>query len=108
MFSILAVYTVYFALFAVFAQVVTVAVIHRRQRSEPSSSSAALGAVTLASLIPWIIAARAQLSHSAGAFWVPKLSISSALGGLEQFFTGPPLNTWVNGFGALRALEVAR
>jgi hypothetical protein len=53
-----------------------------------------------------VIAASAQLSHSASAFWVPKLSISSVFGGLEQFFTGPPLNTWVNGFGALRGLEL--
>ena len=104
--AILAVYTVYFALFAVFAQVVTVAVIHRRKLGTVVLV-AALGAATLASLIPWVIAARAQLSHSAGAFWVPKLSISSALGGLEQFFTGPPLNTWVSGFAALRALELA-
>jgi 4-amino-4-deoxy-L-arabinose transferase-like glycosyltransferase len=103
--SVLAVYTVYFALFAVFAQVVTVAVIHRR-RLGTVVLVAALGAATLASLIPWVIAASAQLSHSAGAFWVPKLSITSALGGLEQFFTGPPLNTWVNGFGALRVLEL--
>jgi hypothetical protein len=84
---------------------VTVAVIHRRKLGT-IILVAALGAVTLASLIPWIIAARAQLSHSASAFWVPRLSISSVLGGLEQFFTGPPLNTWVSGFGALRALEL--
>ncbi len=99
-------YTVYFALFAVFAQVVTVAVIHRR-KLRTVVLVAALGAATLASLVPWVIAARAQLSHSAGAFWVPRLSITSAFGGLEQFFTGPPLNTWVTGFGALRALELA-
>jgi uncharacterized membrane protein len=104
--AILAVYTVYFALFAVFAQVVTVAVIHRRKLGTVVLA-AALGAVTLVSLVPWVIAARAQLSHSAGAFWVPRLSITSAFGGLEQFFTGPPLNTWVTGFGALRALELA-
>jgi 4-amino-4-deoxy-L-arabinose transferase-like glycosyltransferase len=104
--AILAVYTVYFALFAVFAQVVTVAVIHRRKLGT-LVLVAALGAATLASLVPWVIAARAQLSHSAGAFWVPRLSITSAFGGLEQFFTGPPLNTWVTGFGALRALELA-
>ncbi len=103
--SILAVYTVYFALFAVFAQVVTVAVIHRR-RLGTVVLVAALGAITLTSLIPWVIAASAQLNHSTGAFWVPKLSISSLLGGLEQFFTGPPLNTWVSGFGVLRALEL--
>ena len=105
--SILAVYTVYFSLFAVFAQVITVAVIHRRGRIGSVAIVGVFGLATLASLIPWIVAARAQLSHRTGAFWVPRLSIKSAFGGLEQFFTGPPLNTWVSGFAALRALEIA-
>ncbi|MHB8488702.1 MAG: glycosyltransferase family 39 protein [Candidatus Dormibacteria bacterium] len=104
--SILAVYTVYFALFAVFAQVLTVAVIHRRRRFGAVMLVGAVGVATLASLIPWVVAARAQLSHSAGAFWVPRLGIESMFGGLEQFFTGPPVNTWVAGFAALRALEL--
>jgi mannosyltransferase len=105
--SVLAVYTVYFALFAVFAQVITVALLYGRRRPGTVVVVGALGAATLMSLVPWIVAARAQLSHSAGAFWVPRLSISSLFGGLEQFFTGPPLNTWVSGFAALRALEIA-
>jgi 4-amino-4-deoxy-L-arabinose transferase-like glycosyltransferase len=105
--SILAVYTVYFALFAVFAQLVTVAVLQRRRRFGTVVLVGAIGVATVASLIPWIVAASAQLSHSASAFWVPRLSIKSMFGGLEQFFTGPPLNTWVSGFGALRALELA-
>jgi mannosyltransferase len=104
--SVLAVYTVYFALFAVFAQVVTVAVLFGRRRLGTTALVAGLAAVTLISLTPWIVAARAQLSHGAGAFWVPKLSVASMLGGLEQFFTGPPVNTWVTGFAALRALEL--
>jgi uncharacterized membrane protein len=103
--SILAVYTVYFALFAVFAQVVTVAVLHRR-RIGTVVLVGALGLATLVSLAPWIIAARAQLSHSTGAFWVPPLSVSSVFGGLEQFFTGPPVNTWVTGFALLRAFDL--
>jgi 4-amino-4-deoxy-L-arabinose transferase-like glycosyltransferase len=103
--SILAVYTAYFALFAIFAQVVTVAVLHRR-RGGTVLLVGALGLATLVSLAPWIVAARAQLSHSAGAFWVPRLSISSVLGGLEQFFTGPPVNTWVTGFAVVRALDL--
>jgi 4-amino-4-deoxy-L-arabinose transferase-like glycosyltransferase len=105
--SVLAVYTVYFALFAVFAQVVTVAVLQRRRSAGTVVLVAVLGAATLASLAPWIVAAGAQLSHSAGAFWVPKLSLTSLLGGLEQFFTGPPVNTWVSGFAALRAVQLA-
>ncbi len=105
--SILAVYTVYFALFAVFAQVITVAIVLRRRRPGTVVLVGALGATALVSLVPWLVAAQAQLGHSAGAFWVPRLSIDSVLGGLEQFFTGPPLNTWVTGFAALRALELA-
>jgi 4-amino-4-deoxy-L-arabinose transferase-like glycosyltransferase len=105
--SMLAVYTVYFALFAVFAHVVTVAVLHWRRRFGTVVVVGALGIATVASLVPWIIAASAQLSHSAGAFWVPRLSVTSMFGGLEQFFTGPPLNTWVTGFAVLRALELA-
>ena len=103
--SILAVYTVYFALFAVFAQVITVAVLHRR-RFGTVVLVGVLGLATVVTLVPWIIAARAQLSHSTGAFWVPSLSVTSLFGGLEQFFTGPPLNTWVTGFALLRALEL--
>ena len=103
--SILAVYTVYFALFAVFAQVITVAVLQRR-RFGTVVLVGALGLASVVSLVPWIIAARAQLSHSTGAFWVPSLSVTSLFGGLEQFFTGPPLNTWVTGFALLRALEL--
>jgi 4-amino-4-deoxy-L-arabinose transferase-like glycosyltransferase len=105
--SILAVYTVYFALFALFAQVVTVALLHGRQRRGTMVLVGGLAAVTVASLIPWIVAARAQLDHSASAFWVPRLSIRSVFGGLEQFFTGPPINSWVAGFAAVRALELA-
>ena len=104
--SVLAVYTVYFALFAVFAQVITVAVLYR-YRLRDVLLVATLGVAIVLSLVPWIVVARAQLSHSAGAFWVPALSITSLFGGLEQFFTGPPLNTWVTGFAALRGLEVA-
>src|ERR1700688_5129788 len=76
--SILAVYTVYFALFAIFAQVARVALLHGRQRRGTMVIVGGLAAVTLASLIPWIVAARAQLDHSASAFWVPRLSIHSA------------------------------
>jgi len=105
--SILAVYTVYFALFAVFAQVITVATLHGRRRRGVAMLVTALGAATVVSLVPWIVAARAQLGHSTGAFWVPRLSVRSIFGGLEQFFTGPPLNSWVTGFATVRALEVA-
>ena len=105
--SILAVYTVYFALFAVFAQVITVAVLQRR-RFGTVALVGALGLATVVSLVPWIVAARAQLSHSTGAFWVPSLSVTSLFGGLEQFFTGPPLNTWVTGFTLLRAARAGR
>jgi mannosyltransferase len=105
--SILAVYTVYFALFALLAQVIAVAVLLGRRRLRIAILVAGLGAATLASLTPWILVARSQLSHGAGAFWVPKLSLVSLSGGLVQFFIGPPINSWVTGYAALRTLEVA-
>ncbi len=37
----------------------------------------------------------------------PSSASSACCGGLEQFFTGPPMNTWVNGFAAVRAMELA-
>jgi 4-amino-4-deoxy-L-arabinose transferase-like glycosyltransferase len=105
--SILAVYTVYFALFAVLAQVIAVGVLHLRRHLGTVAIVAAVGAATLASLTPWILAAGSQLSHGAGAFWVPKLSVVSLSGGLVQFFIGPPINSWVGAYGALRTLEGA-
>ena len=105
--SILAVYTVYFALFALLAQVIAVGVLLGRRRLRAALLVAGLGATALASLTPWILVARSQLSHGAGAFWVPKLSLVSLSGGLVQFFIGPPINSWVNGYAALRTLEVA-
>src|SRR6202162_2657198 len=66
--TVLAVYTVYFALFAVFAQVITVGVLYRH-RLRTVVLVATLGVATVLSLAPWIVVARAQLSHSAGAFW---------------------------------------
>ena len=98
--AILAVYTVYFALFAVLAQVITVAVLYRRARVRSVLVVAGLGVLTLVSLAPWVVVARAQLGHTAGAFWVPKLGVVSLAGGLEQFFTGPPVNSWVSGFAS--------
>jgi hypothetical protein len=38
---------------------------------------------------------------------VPKLTIVSLSGGLVQFFIGPPINSWLPAYGALRTLEVA-
>ena len=96
--SILAVYTVYFALFAVLAQVLTVAVLYRRRPDPWCSWSGARHRRPSCSLAPWVVVASSQLSHGAGGFWVPKLSVVSLFGGLEQFFTGPPINTWVAGY----------
>ncbi len=105
--SILAVYTVYFALFALLAQVLAVGVLLGRRHLSTALLVAGIGAATLASLTPWILVASSQLSHGAGAFWVPKLSIVSLSGGIVQFFIGPPINSWVTGYAALRTLEVA-
>jgi len=105
--SILAVYTVYFALFALLGQVIAVAVLFGRRHFGTSVLVAGLGAATLASLTPWIVVARTQLSHGTAGFWVPKLSVVSLFGGLGQFFIGSPINSWVTGYVVLRTLEVA-
>src|SRR5579863_9083494 len=106
-FSLLAVYTVYFALFAVLAQVGAVSILYARRHPGTALLVGALGLVTLASLTPWVVAASSQLSHGAGGFWVPKLSVVSLAGGLVQFFIGPPLSTWVTGYTGLRIIEGA-
>jgi 4-amino-4-deoxy-L-arabinose transferase-like glycosyltransferase len=105
--SILAVYTVYFALFAVLAQVIAVAILYGRRTPRTALLVGGLGALTLLSLTPWVVVASSQLSHGAGGFWVPKLSVVSLSGGLVQFFIGPPLSTWVTGYVALRIIEGA-
>jgi uncharacterized membrane protein len=105
--SILAVYTVYFALFALLGQFIAVAVLSGRRRFGTTVLVAGLGAVTVASLTPWIVVAGTQLNHGAGGFWVPKLSVVSLSGGLVQFFIGSPVNSWVTGYVVLRTLEGA-
>jgi hypothetical protein len=105
--SILAVYTVYFALFALLGQIMAVAILYGRRRFGTAAVVAALGIATVASLTPWILAASAQLSHGAGGFWVPKLSVVSLSGGLAQFFIGAPINRWVPGYGAFVVVEGA-
>lgn len=105
--SILAVYTVYFALFAVLGQVVAVAVLSRRRHFGTTVLVAGLSAAMVASLAPWVVVARTQLSHGAGGFWVPKLNVVSLSGGLVQFFIGSPVNSWVTGYVVLRTLEGA-
>ena len=105
--SILAVYTVYFALFALLGQIMAVAILYGRRRFGTAAVVAALGIATVASLTPWILAASAQLSHGAGGFWVPNLSVVSLSGGLAQFFIGAPINRWVPGYGAFLVVEGA-
>jgi hypothetical protein len=105
--SILAVYTVYFALFVVLAQVLAVAILNARRRPRTVLLVGCLGIATVVSLAPWLVVASSQLSHGAGGFWVPKLTVVSLLGALVQFFIGPPINTWVTGYVGIRILETA-
>jgi 4-amino-4-deoxy-L-arabinose transferase-like glycosyltransferase len=105
--SILAVYTVYFALFALLGQIIAVAILYGRRRFGIAAVVGALGLATVASLTPWILVASAQLSHSAGGFWVPNLSVVSLSGGFAQFFIGAPINRWVPGYSAFLVLEGA-
>lgn len=97
--TVLALHTAYFAALAIPAQLVALRfVLHARRRDVLVAAAAAGGAV--ASLVPWLLASSAQLSHTGQAFWIPPLGFASVTGALVQFFLGPPVQPWV----PLRAL----
>ena len=60
-------------------------------------SSRGSGSRTVVSLAPWVVVARAQLSHTArAASGCPSSASSASPAALVQFFIGPPINTWVH------------
>ncbi len=68
-------------------------------------------AVATASIVPWLLFARAQLSHTGQGFWVPPLSFDSVMGAFGQVFAGPRAEAgspWPDGLFALQvAVTVA-
>ena len=100
----LALYTNYFAAFAVAAQLFAIGVVMRAVW-RTALTAAVCAAVSAALLVPWLVAAHAQFTHTSGFFWVAPVGFSSTSGELVQFFTGPTFDTWVPSLGVLYALQ---
>jgi 4-amino-4-deoxy-L-arabinose transferase-like glycosyltransferase len=100
----LSLYTDYFAVLAVGAQLLAVPlVLHAGvRRTLAAAAAAGAGAVTL---IPWLIAAHAQLGHTGSTFWVPPLSLTTASGAYVQFLSGPPADDGIPGKPLLLAMQ---
>jgi len=50
-------------------------------------------ALAVASIVPWLVVARAQFEHASQGFWVPPLSPTMLGGTLAQLFMGPPVDS---------------
>ena len=100
----LALYTDYFAALAVAAQLLAVPLVLRAglRRTLAAAAAAGAGAVTL---VPWLIAAHAQLGHTGSTFWVPPLSLTSASGAYVQFLSGPPADDGIPGKPLLLTMQ---
>lgn len=90
----LALYTDYFAVLAVPAQLVAVALVLRAGWRRTALAAAVAAAAGL-TLVPWLVAASAQLGHAGQPFWVQPVDFESVSGSLVQFFAGPPIEPWV-------------
>jgi mannosyltransferase len=93
--TMLALYTDYFAVLGVAAQLLALLAV--RVRARILISAAASAAIAALTLVPWLLAARAQFSHTGSAFWVPPIGFASVSGEFVQFFSGPPVEAWVPG-----------
>jgi hypothetical protein len=62
------------------------------RRTLTAAGVAALGCL---SLVPWLVAASAQLSYAGQPFWVQPIDFASVSGSFVQFFGGPPIEPWV-------------
>jgi hypothetical protein len=63
-------------------------------------------ALAVASIVPWLVVARAQFEHAGQGFWVPPLSPIMVGGTLAQLFMGPPVDAGLPFGTALIALQV--
>jgi 4-amino-4-deoxy-L-arabinose transferase-like glycosyltransferase len=63
-------------------------------------------ALAVASIVPWLVVARAQFEHAGQGFWVPPLSPIMAGGTLAQLFMGPPVDAGLPFGTALIVLQV--
>ena len=90
----LSVYSDYFAVLAIPAGLVGVAWVLRAGWQRTLTAGAVAGLACL-SLVPWLIAASAQLGHAGQPFWVQPIDFASVSGSFVQFFGGPPIEPWV-------------
>jgi hypothetical protein len=63
-------------------------------------------AISIASILPWLLFASAQLSHAGQGFWVDPLSPASLAGTAGQLFAGPQVQDGLAWHQALFALQV--
>jgi uncharacterized membrane protein len=100
----LALYTDYFAVLAVAVQLLAIPLVLHAGLRRTLTAGAAAAAAAL-TLVPWLIAAHAQLTHTGSTFWVPPLSLTSASGAYVQFLSGPPADDGIPGKPLLLTMQ---
>lgn len=80
----------YFSIVAL-AGICAAALVLRPSRGVVARAAAAT-ALAVATLVPWLVLASAQLQHTGQGFWVGPLSPAMVGGTLAQLFMGPPLD----------------
>jgi 4-amino-4-deoxy-L-arabinose transferase-like glycosyltransferase len=100
----LAAWTQYFSLVALVASGLAAAWWLRPSRRALLAAAAAT-AIAVATLAPWLLAARAQFSHAATPFWVEPVGLKTIAGTAVQFFSGPPIDPGVPAKIPLQVLQ---
>ncbi|HUR05129.1 MAG TPA: glycosyltransferase family 39 protein [Nonomuraea sp.] len=85
--AVAAVWTSYFSVVALLG--VLAAGLWLRPNRRQASVAIGLTALAVATIGPWLLAARAQLEHTGQAFWVQPLSAATLAGTAGQLFAGP-------------------
>jgi len=89
-----AAWTVYFDALALVAAAVAVVAALPSGRAV-AARAAAVTAAAVATLLPWLVVARAQFEHAGVPFWVRPLGPDTAFGTAAQFLSGPPVDPGV-------------
>lgn len=87
-------YTDYFTAFAICGTLLA-ALLWLRPSWRTIVAAGAGAALALASLTPWLLYAKGQLSHASDQFWVNPIDIFTLSGVAIQFFAGPPTDDGV-------------
>ena len=99
-----AVWTNYFAIAALGG--VMLAAIWLRPGLRTYALACLTAALSVASIAPWLLYARAQLSHAGQGFWIAPLSPTTLAGTIGQLFAGPEAQTGLAWHEALFDLQV--